>query len=155
MKRYISTNDRNSYTYMLEILLSLGGKDLDYKWLITDIVAYPMDNGKYDELLKKNDFLIMSNHDLFEMLSECDFQWIWAGFSAIPDNIDDGEILKYELPYVDGNDDIYIDNAPIIQHPLADIEIVAEDSTSVFIVAKENSVAEKFHDLFPNAKMNY
>ena len=35
-----------------------------------------------------------SYHDLFEMLSECDFQWIWAVFSASPDNIDDGEILK-------------------------------------------------------------
>lgn len=155
LKRYISVYDRKSYTHMLEIILAIGGNDLKYKWLITDITAYPQDNGQYDNLLENNNYLILSNKDLIKMLSEYDFQWIWAVFSAIPENISDDVILKYKLPYADGNTEIYKDNVAIIQHPLADIEIVAEDSTSVFIVSKENHIADKFRNLFPMAKINY
>lgn len=155
MKRYISIHDRKFYTFMLEIILAIGGSDLRYKWLITDIAACPPHNGKYDLLIKHNDYLILSNQDLLKMLSECDFQWIWAVFSAIPENISDDVILKYELPYADGNEIIYKDNAAVIQHPLADIEIVAEDSTSVFIVSKDDQIADKFKKLFPMATSNY
>ncbi len=155
MKRYISVYDRESYTYMLEIILAIGGNNLKYKWLITDITAYPQDNRQYDNLIENNSYLILSNYDFIKMLSEWDFQWIWAVFSAIPENISNDVILKYKLPYADGNEEIYKDNIAVIQHPLADIEIVAEDSSSVFLVSKENHIAEKFKGLFPMAKMNY
>ena len=59
------------------------------------------------------------------MLEKIDFQWIWGVFSAIPKQYSEEEMLGYELPYADGNSDIYKDDSFIIQHPLADIEIVA------------------------------
>ena len=148
MKRYISVHDREFYTYMLEIILAIGGNDLRYKWLITDVTAYPQDDGQYDSLIKNNDYLILSNSDFLKMLSDCDFQWIWAVFSAIPENISDDAILHL-------NADIFKDDVAVIQHPLADIEIVAEDSSSVLIVSKDNQIAEKFKDLFPMATSNY
>ncbi|WP_167959048.1 hypothetical protein [Anaerosporobacter faecicola] len=74
------------------------------------------------------------------MLSECDFQWIWAVFSAIPEKISNEEVLKYSLPYAAENEEIYKDDVAIIQHPLADFEIVAEDSSSVFIVSKDKQI---------------
>ncbi len=149
MKRYISTHDRKYYTYMLEVITALGGNDLKYKWLISDIEAYP------DRETILNDHLILSNTELIKMLSENDFQWIWAVFSAIPENISNDEILKFELPSADDNENIYKDDVAIIQHPLAEIEIVAEDSSSVFIVAKDEQMAEKFKKLFPMAGTNY
>ena len=155
MKRYVSVNDREFYTYMLEIILAIGGNDLRYKWLITDVTAYPQDDGQYDSLMKNNDYLILSNSDFLKMLSNCDFQWIWAVFSAIPEDISNDIILKYDLPYADGNGDIFKDDVAVIQHPLADIEIVAEDSSSVLIVSKDHQIAEKFKDLFPMATSNY
>ncbi len=154
LKRYISVHDRRFYTYMLEIVLAIGGNNLRYKWLITDITAYPQDR-RYGNLIANSNHLILPNGDFLKMLSKCNFQWIWAVFSAIPENISNEAILKYELPYADGNEEIYKDNAAIIQHPLADIEIVAEDSSSVFIVAKENQITDKFKALFPMAKSNY
>lgn len=42
---------------MLEIILAIGGNDLRYKWLITDITAYPQDNGQYDHLIENNNYL--------------------------------------------------------------------------------------------------
>ena len=155
MKRYISAYDRKYYTHMLEIILAIGGNNLKYKWLISDIEAYPQDNGLYDNLIENNSYLILSNNDLIKMLSECDFQWIWAVFSAIPEDISDDDILKYKLPYANENGEIYKDDVAIIQHPLADIEIVAEDSSSVFIVAKDNNIADRFKALFSMAKTNY
>lgn len=140
---------------MLEIILAIGGNNLNYKWLISDIEAYPQDNGQYDNLIENNSYLILSNNDLIKMLSECDFQWIWAVFSAIPEDISDDDILKYKLPYANENGEIYKDDVAIIQHPLADIEIVAEDSSSVFIVAKDNNIADRFKALFSMAKTNY
>ncbi|MBR3571575.1 MAG: hypothetical protein IKL15_02825, partial [Mycoplasmataceae bacterium] len=65
------------------------------------------------------------------------------------------EVLKYELPFADGNYDIYKDDIFVIQHPLADIEIVADDSSSVFIVAKDDEIAEKFKEAYKNVKVNY
>ena len=41
MKKIILKNDEKEYTYMLDIINSLGGKKLNCTWLITDIEAYP------------------------------------------------------------------------------------------------------------------
>lgn len=155
MKRYVSFHERKFYTHMLEILLAIGGEDLRYKWLITDIEAYPFYEGKYDDFMEKNDYLILSSSELLKMLVKYDdFQWIWAVFSAIPEDIDNETILKYDLPYADCNAAIYKDDVAIIQHPLADIEIVAHDATLVLIVAKEDEIAEKFKKIFPMATSN-
>ena len=65
------------------------------------------------------------------------------------------EVLKYELPFADGNYDIYKEDIFVIQHPLADIEIVAEDSSSMFIVAKDDEIANRFKEVYKNSKINY
>lgn len=42
MKRYISKRDDKCYTNMLKIINTIGGRNLDYNWLITEIeiIAY-------------------------------------------------------------------------------------------------------------------
>ncbi len=154
MKRYFSKNDRRFYTHMLEIIQALGGKDLPYKWLISSIEAYPVKKGTYADMVTSNEYLILSNAELLEMLTEEDFQWIWAVFSAIPEQRSDAEILGYALPSVD-KEEIYKEDVAVIQHPLAELEIVAVDSSNAFIVARDAQMAEKFKDLFPKATENY
>ena len=154
MKRYISDKEEY-YTHMLKVLNAIGGRSLNYNWLITNIEAYPQDNGELDKLIRENDYLFLSTDELISMLEKEDFQWIWGVFSAIPKEYTKEEVLKYELPFADGNYDIYKKDIFVIQHPLADIEIVAEDSSSVFIVAKDDDMAEKFKDLYKNVKVNY
>lgn len=154
MKRYISAQDREFYTFMLEIIQALGGTDMHYKWLISDIEAYPERSGKDMELIEDNRFMLITNQESLEILTEDDFQWIWAVFSAIPENVGNEEILGFELSTVD-NVDIYKDDIAIIQHPLDEIEIVAVDSSSVFIVAKNNQITDKFKKLFPMSVGDY
>jgi len=155
MKRYISEKEEKYYTHMLKVLNSIGGRNLDYNWLIADIEAYPQDDGELDKLIRENDYLFLSNDELISMLEKNDFQWIWGVFSAMPNKYTKEEVLKYELPFADGNYDIYKEDLFVIQHPLADIEIVAFDSSCVQIVAKDEEIANKFKNLYKNVKVNY
>lgn len=155
MKRYISEKEEKYYTHMLKVLNAIGGRNLDYNWLITDIEAYPQDDGELDKLIRENDYLFLSTDELITMLEKEDFQWIWGVFSAIPKKYTKEEVLKCELPFADGNYDIYKEDIFVIQHPLADIEIVVFDSSCVQIVAKDEEIANKFKDLYKNAKVNY
>ena len=141
MRKYISYNDDIEYTDMLKLLYSIGGRDLKYKWLITDITIEPQND------INKKSFVILSTEELLNMREKENFKWSWGVFSAIPDKFSDEKILKYALPYARENN--LIDCKVMIQHPLAEIEIVARDSKSVFIVAKDNSIIEMFKKSYP------
>lgn len=152
--RYISTTDREYYSYLLELFDGLGKDIINYKWLITDIEAYPL-SGELSDLINKNNHLIFSTDKLISYLKEDNFQWIWAVFSAIPESISDEEILSYNLPYSRDNSQIYEDDVNLIQHPLAEIEIVVEDSSSIFIVTDKKEVLDSFKKLYPKSRQNY
>lgn len=159
MYRLISVGDKAGYTVMLKVINAIGGRDLKYNWLITDIEAYPqkglkeLDEDLYNYLTEK-DYVFISNSDLLDILEKNDFQWIWGVFSAIPVNYSIEEILKYELPYAEDNRDIYLDNNFVIQHPLAEVEIVAFDSSGMHIVAKDKDICDKFKTIYPDATEN-
>lgn len=152
--RYISDTDKKYYAYLLEFFELLQKDILDYKWLITDIEVNPSSQELVD-LFSQHEAIILSTKNLIEYLNKEDFQWIWAVFSAIPKSFSDEEILKYKLPYARDNDEIYKDDQNIIQHPLAEIEIVAEDSSSIFLVTDKEEILNSFKKLYPNCKENY
>lgn len=120
MKRYISKEDEYYYTDMLKVIKAIGGKNLDYNWLITEIET---STGDYFE----DDYIILTNEELLDKLESKKIQWIWGTFSAIPKKYKQEEILKYNLPGVENIDKKEIKP----QHPLAEIEIIAYDSTFV------------------------
>lgn len=157
MKRYISKNDEKYYTHMLKILNAIGGRNLKYNWLITDMEICPSDLQNLCDLIRRDKYLIISNNELIDLLEIDDFQWIWGVFSAIPEKYSVEQILELEndFPYAEGNSSIYQDNNYIIQHPLAEIEIVAFDATLVHIVTKDDKIAELFKKLYPKANNNY
>ena len=141
MKRYISKADEYYYTDMLKVIKAIGGKNLNYNWLITEIET---STGDYFE----DDYIILTNEKLLDKLESKKIQWIWGTFSAIPKKYKQEEILKYNLPGVENIDKKEIKP----QHPLAEIEIIAYDSTFVQIIAKDNQIAENFKKIYPKAK---
>ena len=160
MFRLVSVKDKNGYTQMLKIINAFGGRKLNYNWLITDIEAYPqIGNKDIDEklysFLNEKDYVFISNSNLLDILEKNDFQWIWGVFSAIPNNFSLDDILKYELPYADENLDIYLDDKFVIQHPLAEIEIVAFDSSGMHIVSKDKNICDCLKLVYPDARKNY
>lgn len=48
MKRYISKEDEYYYTDMLKVIKAIGGKNLNYNWLITEIETSTGDYFKDD-----------------------------------------------------------------------------------------------------------
>lgn len=140
MNRCISKGEDDYYTDILKVVNAIGGRNLDYNWLITEIETSTGDYF-YEE------YVILSNDELLDNLENKKIQWIWGTFSAIPKKYKQEEILKYNLPGVEN-----IDKKEIkIQHPLAEIEIIAYDSTFVQLIAKDKTIAEKFKKLYKKA----
>ena len=122
---------------MREVLDSLGGKGLDYNWLITDIETYFLDN----------EYLFLSTKELLDLIEKNnDPQWIWGVFSAIPKKYSKEEVLKYDYPYANGHKALW--KKAIIQHPLADIEIISFDSSFLTIVSKNNEYIDMLRKSF-------
>lgn len=151
MKRLYSTKDFKWYTLFKQVLYDLELHDKNYLWLISDIEAYPRKE-KYQELLDNNAYLLFSTSELVNMLEEDDFQWIWAVFSAIPNKYEKEDILKFDLPYIEnieeGKYNPHMDE-PKLQHPYADFEIYAFDSSYMFIISDDSDIISKFQKSYP------
>ena len=150
MKRLESRKDLNGYTLMKDVLINLELTDKDYIWLISDIEAYPS-NKSVEKEINENGYLLLSTKELISMLEEEDFQWIWAVFSAIPNKYSKEEILKSDLPYIEPINPKYdpFNDLPKIQHPLAEFEICAWDSSGMFIVSDNEDLLNKFRMHYP------
>ena len=126
MKSYIYEDKNDFNTNMYKLMKEFKIKDLNYKWLITDIETN-------NEEFSNKEFIIIKHQDLIKLLeNNKDIQWIWAVFSAIPSKYSDDEILKYKFPYIIENENIN----HTIQHPLAEIEIDCIDSSYAKIIFK-------------------
>lgn len=151
MKRIYSENDLKYYTYMSQVLSDLDLDNQDYWWLINDIEAYPMKK-EYQELIENNSHLLLTTSELVTMLKTSDFQWIWAVFSAIPSHYEKEDILNFNLPYLtqidDGKYNPYTDE-PKLQHPYAEFEIYAADSSYMFLISDNDDLVNKFKKSYP------
>ena len=150
MKRIFSKNDFKAYTLMGRILSDLELEKKDYLWLISDIEAYP-NKKEYQELMDSNSYLLLTSSEFISMLKEDDFQWVWAIFSAIPSHYGKEDILKYNLPkfkYLEEENNTWQDE-PKIQHPYAEFEIYAFDSSYMFIVSDNEELISRFKKCYP------
>ena len=153
MKRIISEKDFKYYTMLKQVLYDLKLADKEYWWLISDIEAYPRKK-EYEELIYKDNYLLISTTDLVKMLEDDDFQWVWAVFSVIPFTFSKEKILKYELPFFrggyEGQYNPWID-PPKLQHPLAKFEIYAADSSCMIMISDDASLLKQFKKCYPHS----
>ncbi len=151
MKRLYCEKEFKYYTFLRQILLDLDLADKDYLWLISDIEAHPRER-EYQELLDSNTYLLLNTKELLDMLETDDFQWIWAVFSAIPAHYQKEDILKFNLPYVEnfeiGNYNPHIDE-PKLQHPYAEFELYAVDSSYMFMISDNEELLSNFKKSYP------
>ena len=154
MKRLYCEYEFKYYTFLQQSLLDLDLTDQDYLWLISDIEAYPRKK-EYQDLLENNTYLLLSTKELVDMLECDDFQWIWAVFSAIPPRYRKEDILKFDLPYVQnvekGKYNPHTDK-PKLQHPYAEFEIYAVDSSYMFMISNNEVLISKFKRCYPKYK---
>ena len=143
MKGVVIQQGEEHFTYLKKLFHLIDNVQKRYNWLITAHECYPQ-NPVYAKRLSA-DYCFMTGEDLTEMIENEDFLWIWGVFSAFPKNISKNEILKYELPWADGNEQIW-KNPVTLQHPLSKIEIIAWDSTLTVLISKSDEVVETLRE---------
>ena len=151
MERVISRKDFKYYTMLKHILFDLELANKECWWLISDIEAYPSKK-EHEEMIYREDYLLISTSELVKILEDDNFQWVWAVFSVIPFHYNKEDILSFELPYLQdittGKYNPYIDT-PKLQHPLAEFEIYAVDSSYMFLISDNKELLTRFKRCYP------
>jgi hypothetical protein len=141
MKSVISKEDDKFYLHLKKVFSSINNAQLNYNWLITECDCYPNDSEL--EKLFSREYIWLTGEELTEIVNNNDFQWIWAVFSGFEKNIPLSKILKYDLPHVVENRDLYI-NPVYIQHPLAQLEILSVDGCFLIIKSLNDNIIIDF-----------
>lgn len=152
MRRIESRRDCDGYNLMKQVLINLELDQKDYLWLITDMEACPQ-NSEIEKFIYEADYLLFQTKEFLELLNKEDFQWIWGVFSAIPSKYSKDEILKYPLPFIQDTNP-FIDT-PKVQHPLAEFELCAWDSSGMFLVTDNDELIKKFKTHYPKSVERY
>lgn len=149
MKSAILEKGERSFTHIGKVFQGIDNEQIKYNWLITDCNCYPQ-NSDFAKLFSK-EFVWLSGEELTEIVSKEDFQFNWGVFSGFSKDIKIKEILKYELPFAEGNSGLWLNNVRI-QHPLAKNEIVAWDSSLTLFLSDNDDLVDKFMFSFPKSQ---
>jgi hypothetical protein len=149
MKSAILEKGERSFTHIGKVFQGIDNEQIKYNWLITDCNCSPK-NRDFAKLFKR-EFVWLSGEELTEIVSKEDFQFNWGVFSGFSKDIDIKEILKYELPFAEGNSGLWLNNVRI-QHPLAKNEIVAWDSSLTLFLSDNDDLVDKFMLSFPKSQ---
>jgi hypothetical protein len=92
----------------------------------------------------------LTGAELLNLLDQHRVQFIWGVFSAFPPELTFEEIMaasENKLPYIQ---EYYgaLELPLAVEHPLAAITIIPEDSTQVIITSKDDNVVERFREKF-------
>lgn len=146
MKAAIIDKSERYFTYLLKLFNGISNAQKNYNWLITDCECYPQN--KELEQIFGEDEIWLSGEELTEIIQKTDFQFVWAVFSGFSKDISLEEIRKYKMPYANGNEALWSVTTDI-QHPLADIEIIAWDSSLTIFLSKNEDLVESFMKSYP------
>jgi len=138
------------YTCFGKVFRATGNFQKDYNWLITDCVAYPKRPGHRERITqsKSGDYAWISGDELTGIIRRDDFQWVWGVLSGFGKDVPKEEILKYPKPYADGYPGFWKPELSI-QHPLAEVELVAWDSALTLMFSREEPIVRAFREAFP------
>lgn len=145
MKGLVLYKGENYFTHLKKIFVSIDNMQKEYNWLITDYECHPLDK-KIKNILS-NDWCWITGEEFSNIIDKEDVQWIWGVFSAFPKYVNLEDVLKSKLPIVENNKNIW-KNPVNTQHPLAEIEIIAFDSSMTIFISKDERIANMFAEKF-------
>lgn len=148
MKDAILEKGESWYTNMADVFLALDGAPSMYNWLITDYETLPLPNEKCGVTAGSN-YCWMTGEELTEfVMQNRQMQWVWAVLSGFKRTIGLDEVLKFPLPYADGYPGFW-KNPVTMQHPLAEVEVTAWDSTCTMIISRNEKMVDDFMAAYP------
>lgn len=139
-----------SYTDMVEVFAAISQRQREFNWLLTECEGWPKHAKAKVQPFAEIDAQWFSGEQLTSQVNQSETQFLWAVFSGFPLHVAiDTENLATR-PFADGNRDFWSD-APQIQHPLAEIEIVCWDSSATILLSRDPTIGISFRKYFPEA----
>jgi hypothetical protein len=115
-----------------------------HNWLITDLECY--DNCGWDGCEKWAEReLFLTDEELLHDINLRNMQMIWGVFSAIPLEYTKEDIYKYPLP--ESENPRYLSNHIVPQHPLAFLELYADDGWFTYVSSQDAALLEPLYRL--------
>lgn len=139
MKGLILQKKKCSQLYLNEIFRYMDDRQVNYNWLISDYECYPQKQSIAEKL--QEEYCFFSGSELTQIAEDENLQWIWGVFSAFPQYIMKEDILKHPLPQAREYTDIW-KNPINIQHPLAEMEIIAWDGIATICLSKDDNIID-------------
>jgi hypothetical protein len=134
---------------------ALGVRQREFNWLITDL-EYAITGLQKPETPPwpcngpRELPHWISGDDLASVVDAVEMQIHWAVFTGFSRDIELDLQTLNPLPYADGNPDLWHPETRM-QHPLAQIEIVCWDNTSLLLLCSDSGIGESFRAFFPEA----
>jgi hypothetical protein len=141
---YGKSDNLKYHTMLGDVLPTLHGYHIPLTWMLTDL-----DCNSFPEIFQADEPIIISGDDLDALIqNKPDLQIIWgvlSGFRLPPEEIDRSILPKAEVHNV-------WEPSYQIQHPQAECELVAWDSTATFFRSKNQKAMNIFCRKFPKAQ---
>lgn len=115
-----------------------------HNWLITDLECYDYRGWDGCEKWAERE-LFLTDEDLRRDVNLRNMQIIWGVFSAILAEYPKEDIYKYPLP--ESENPRYMSNRIVPQHPLAILELYADDGWFTFVSAHDASLLDSLYQL--------
>ena len=124
VKGVILRKGERAYSYFSGVFSAISPAVAERNWLITGYENYPEALEPYGGNLGREAFFWVQGERLEEIVRQQDYPWYWGVLSGFKREVPLHQVLSYGLPYADGYTGFW-KNPISIQHPMADIEIVA------------------------------
>ena len=144
---YVEKLNEDYFTDFSEIFDALGNIAKEYNWLISDYMCnvYPL-----EKIKEGREYVWLSGDEIVDVLRGQEIQFIWGVFSAFKKVVKLDDILKYPLPFADGNPSFREENFSV-QNPLADFEIISVDSTCLLAISKTKDIIDLLAKEYPDS----
>ena len=136
------------HTCLASLFKAIDNQQLHYNWLITDYEGCAEDEQICDKL--EQEYCWLTGEELTEIIEKEDFQWIWGILLGFRKEIALSKILESPLPDIEKA--TFWKNPVSIQHELADIEIIAFDSTYTVFKSKSKELYEGFRRYYTKSE---
>lgn len=142
----IKRTHRGFMTDLNDIFIAFDNKQNEYNWLIS---SYECNDYPSEKIPWGEESAWISGKDLTNIVNKYEIQFIWGVLSAFSKDVKYSDVMKYPLPYADGNGKLWNEDVKL-QHPLAEMEIVTWDSRLAILMTDEKEILEKFKKLYPH-----
>lgn len=115
-----------------------------HNWLITDLDCYDYCGWEGCEKWAQRE-LFLTDEELLRDVNLRDMQFVWGVFSAIPAEYSKEDACKYPLP--ESENPYYMSNRIVPQHPLAFLELYADDGCFTLVSSREPALLDPLYKL--------